>query len=795
MAVNSLDQRSRTPGFVISPMRVLDRGLRYWYLVVISVVAGITGGWLINRYTTRIFPATATLIVRENEENLAARSLYNNAILSSNRNYYNEFYIMRSLPIMQEVVEDLGLDVTFIRPGDFRSTEIFDPAFPVKFMPARHSALPYGRLLLYEPVSENEYTLSSIDKAYPELNPSRFRYSDTVQLGDRRFFIRKSDSIGTELKGRQFQVRFNNPQELAAEYSRSLNLSWSQQGAGVIDVYIQGNTPDRLVAFLNRFVARYQEYDVERKSLIAVKSIAFLDRQIDLISDSLRHYENQISALAVKGIDGTGSQMQRLSMLYGSVDDADLKIRLQERYYAYLENYLNTRADFSQVLLPASLGVSDPVLSGLVSKLAEVQFQLKLLQGQAESNANPLVQESREKIALYKKDIEEGIRSAQEIMRINRSMQADRLKEMENAVASQPGPNRELVSLNRNYKLNEGLYNLLIQKRAEAAISRASTTSDIAVLNYPKSGDAIAPVPLTNYLTGLLAGLLIPVIIFVLMEALDNKVQSKEDVELFSTVPVIGTIGHSQNAGTLAVQDNPRSYLAESFRALRSNLNYVTDSAPGKIFLVTSSISGEGKSFSSVNIATVLAFTGKKVILVGGDMRKTKLSKELGISNAKGLSTVLTGQSGLDDSVFPTRVDNLDFMPSGPVPPNPAELFLKPAMAELLKYLLKKYDYVVVDSPPIGMVSDALSLIPIVDHILFVVRQNYTPLTAITQLQTLVDQGEVKHISIVFNDIFKFGRGYGYKYGYAYDYGYGYGSKYGQGGYYDDDENKKVKGA
>jgi len=217
-----------------------------------------------------------------------------------------------------------------------------------------------------------------------------------------------------------------------------------------------------------------------------------------------------------------------LSELLSMIDDASLQTAVDGLW----ARVTNGRADLNYDLEHIRRRFSSDSTS--VAKLADAQFQLKLLQGQAESNANPLVQESREKIALYKKDIEEGIRSAQEIMRINRTMQADRLKELENAVANQPGPNRELAGLNRNYKLNEGLYNLLIQKRAEAAISRASTTSDIVILNYPKSGEAISPVPAKNYLTGVLAGLLLPVILFVLMEALDNKVQSKEDIELFS---------------------------------------------------------------------------------------------------------------------------------------------------------------------------------------------------------------------------------------------------------------------
>lgn len=289
-----------------------------------------------------------------------------------------------------------------------------------------------------------------------------------------------------------------------------------------------------------------------------------------------------------------------------------------------------------------------------------------------------------------------------------------------------------------------------------------------------------------NYSYALAVGLLFPLSIFILMEFFNNKIQSKEDIESISTIPVIGTIGHKTSDTNLAVADKPRSYLAESFRALRSNLNYFTEGKDKKVILVTSSISGEGKTFTSINIASVFAFTGKKVVLVAGDMRKYEIAKDFELSNRKGLSLYLSMQATLEEIIFKTRIENMDFIPPGPTPPNPAELYLSKHIGELFSKLLETYDYVIVDSPPVGLVSDALALIPIVDHVLFVARQNYTPMTAITQLQLMVDQGQVQNVSIVLNDISRVGMGYGYKYGYAYDYGYGY--RYGNNRYFGKDK-------
>ena len=786
MAISQLDDRSGGAGPNINPARVVERIIRYWYIIVLSLSISLVAAFLVNRYTTSIYPVSASIIIRESDENIGAKFLYNNSLINPYRNYYNEFFIMRSYPLMQQVVEDLKLDVSYYVKGDIKTKEWYIPNFPVRITPAEGNTLPYGTSLKYTLLSENEFTLEGGSEA-KAASEARYRYNDTINVAGSRMIFQKTSAFDGNWNGMDFILTFNDPYSLAQYYSRSLQLKWAEPGSAVVNLYLQGPVPEKDKDFLSKFIEHYQQYDVDKKTTIATKSIEFLDRQVTLISDSLHFYEDKIARLTLNSQNSVERSLSRMTSMGETLDQQDLQARLQDRYYSYLEEYMNSGSDFDQVLLPSSLGVTDPVLSGLVSRLVELQFDMRILKESMAKNTNPLVQESREKIELYKRDIAEGVRSAREIMKINRNLLRERLKELETGLTNQPEPDKALSNTMRNYKLNEGLYAFLVQKRAEAAISQASTTTDIIIVNNPSSGGSITPIPMKNYTFALAIGLLLPLTIFILIEFFNNKVQSKEDIEAISTVPVIGTIGHNSVTSNLAAMEKPKSYLAESFRALRSNLNYFTEGKDKKIILVTSSISGEGKSFTSINLSTVIAFTGKKVVLIGGDMRKSEITKDFEVSNRTGLSMYLSSRAEVEEIIHKTKVENLDFITPGPTPPNPAELYLSKRVSELFAKLLETYDYVIVDSPPVGLVSDALSLIPLVDHVLFVARQGYTPLTAITQMQYMVDQGKLDHVSILLNDITRMGMGYGYKYGYGYDYGYGY--RYGHNRYYGKTDN------
>jgi capsular exopolysaccharide synthesis family protein len=327
--------------------------------------------------------------------------------------------------------------------------------------------------------------------------------------------------------------------------------------------------------------------------------------------------------------------------------------------------------------------------------------------------------------------------------------------------------------------LKESLYVFLLQKRTEAGLSEASTTSDIVVVNPPMAGSPISPKVWLNYVVAGLIGLLLPIAIFVGAELLNTRIQSRDDIESYSSVPIIAGIGHNPQSNPLVIVEKPKSAMAESFRALRSNLSYFTDNKDKQIFMVTSSIPGEGKSFTTLNLASAFALAGKKTLIIGADLRKPKLYSELKLNNDRGLSQYLSSLTSLESIIQTSAIENLYFISGGAVPPNPSELLLKPAMTEMLTHLKTQFDFIILDTPPLGLVTDAFVLAPLVNHTLFVVRQDYTPRDVLQSLEEYYRTGKMSNISILFNDLRKSGLGYGYG-NYGYNYGYGYSYSYGR---------------
>jgi capsular exopolysaccharide synthesis family protein len=318
-----------------------------------------------------------------------------------------------------------------------------------------------------------------------------------------------------------------------------------------------------------------------------------------------------------------------------------------------------------------------------------------------------------------------------------------------------------------------------MQKLSEAKISKASATSDILLVDPPMRGGAISPKPVQNYLLAGVLGLAIPFIIFIVFELLNNKVQSKEDIDKMTNIPFIGGVGHNPSNTNLIVKEKSKSGVAESFRALRSNLNYFTSNKTKQVFMVSSSISGEGKTFTTINLATVFALSGKRTLIVGADMRRPKIFEDFGGSNANGLSTYLSELHEFNTVVQQTEIENLYFISGGPVPPNPSELLLKDRFDLFVRTALEKFDYVIIDTPPLALVTDAFVISKFVDHTVFVLRQNYSPKDFVRSIDEFYRLGKIKNISIMLNDIYKSGLGYGYGQGYSYSYSYGYGYGYG----------------
>ena len=773
------DTTASPSGNSIDLKRILYRALSYWYLVLISLSISLVIAYYNNRYTQPIYPVSASIIIREKEETSGAELLYKNALIDQYRNYLNEPYILRSYPLITRAVEELNFMVSFFLEGRVITTEVYK-SLPVKvdyFGASGKAGYKYSFMIL----DGNKYSLES-DK----IQLQEFEFGQKVLFDKQQLTIDKipGESLQDHLKVR-YLMTLRSPLQVAGEYVSKLNVKWAEKGAGVMNLSLVGSNPTKEIDFINSLISNYQQYDLEKKNQTADRTVAFIKSQLISISDSLRMFENQLQQFK-KSNRTTGDLNVDAQRMYGKVEALDLqKIELQVKrnYYDYLVKYIKESENLDQVILPTSLGITDPILANLISKIIDLQMEIKLFLNR-EKTVNPLVTNRLNRLQELKREVLESVESLKSTDKIKLDFLNKQISDAERQIGYLPLAQRQYITIQRNYSLLENLYVYLMQKKSEAEISKAANVSDLITVNPPMlAGGAITPKISQNYLMATLVGLAIPFLIFLLLEYMNGRVQSKEDIERFTSIPFIGGIGHKKSEYNLEVLTTPKSMIAESFRALRSNLNYFIGKKEKAVFLITSSISGEGKTFTAINLASVFSLSGKKTLIIGADMRKPKLFKDFDASNEVGLSSYLAGIAEFEDVVQKTKFKDLDLISGGPVPPNPSELLLQKRMDEFMLKARANYDYVIIDTPPLAIITDAFPLTDFVDHTIFLVRQNYTPKELLKTVQDYFASGKLKNISIVFNDVYRSGPGYGYGHGYGYSYnGYGYAYGYGKKG-------------
>lgn len=782
-------QKSNPFGIHISPTRILSNMLRYWYVIVLSVFIALGIAWAVNRYTKKLFPVKAQIMIKESQEVSGAEILYSNALVDQYRNYYNELYFLESYPVMEQVIKELKLYISFIREGNIKDSEVYGslPA-NIEILSDRITDCSF----IFNIVNSNGFTLTSYtDNVTIEGTDSRqYQFGDTVRCNRLNFVIHSPDEDLDKHLDREYLLSFRNPERIAGQYINRLNVAWTAQGSSMIDLAINGYTPEKEVDFLSKLIEVYQQRDLERKNQTFQRSIEFIRDQMGNIADSLKVIEAQMMAFKSENyITDLSAESQRLFELLEEAQRSRTEILVRENYYKYLEEYVKQNENLDQVILPATLGIGEGILSGLVQKMLELQLQAKSINRDLKSE-NPFQGTIESQIKDIRTNILESMKGFRQADSFRLEETNRNIQDIERQLRSLPSTETELISIKRNYSLLEGIYIFLLQKLAEARISEAGAVSDIQEVNPPRaSGTPIKPKPVQNYTIALLLGLFIPSSAFALKEFFNNKVQSKDDITRVTEIPFLGAVGHNYLSTNLVVNEKPRSSMAEAFRSLRSNLSYFVDREEDcKTFMVTSSVSGEGKTFTSINLGTVFAISGKKTLLLGADLRKPRIFDDFKITNDQGLSNYLSGQKMFKDVLQNTFIDNLDVISAGPVPPNPSELMLRSEMDQFFKEAKEKYEVIIVDTPPLDIVTDAFSLSKYCDHTMFIVRQSFTPLATVQKLMDITNK--VPSLSIVLNDIRNTRAGYGLGYGYHYGYGYG---KYGQGsyGYYGGRKKKK----
>jgi capsular exopolysaccharide synthesis family protein len=766
-------QNSNQSIFTVDLRRIVFKSLSQWYLYLVFILIGLVWAFVTNRYATRTYPISASILFfAKDETSSGAELLYRNALLNTKRNYLNDPYLMKSNLIVKRVVEELSFNVQVILDGDIASSELYE-------LPFRITCPAYDQSGAYEftVISEKKFKMDFVNKIENISNSREFEFNSKFTYDGKEFLVSTQDqSQLLAYKGKLLRVLVIASNSIAESYSDQLLLRWAEEGSGVMNISVFGSTPQKEIDFINGVIKSYQRYDLDNKNRTADRTVEFIKSQLQIISDSLKQFEIQLERFKQdKHTNGDfNSDAQRMFTRAEGFETQKATLLLRNSYYNYLKDYLEKEEDLNQVILPSSLELNDPILSGLLGKIMDIQLDTKLfLDKNNKGKGNPLIENKLGRITTLKKEITESMNNQRNLDKIKIDYLTAQVKAIDKLFEAIPFNQRKLISITRKYTLYETLYLFLLQKKAEGEISRSGNASDLIVINPPRvTGGSITPSVFQNYLIGMVFGFLIPLAFIFGSEILNNKVQELSDVGRFTSIPLIGGIGHKKDVGNLQVLANPRSAIAESFRALRSNLSYfVGGQQKSAVFLITSSISGEGKTFTSINLASVLSLSGKKTLLVGADLRRPKLAAEFNLSGAIGLSSFLAGIATFNDVIQHTTYDNLDIIAGGPVPPNPSELLLSDTFRFFIENAREAYDYIVIDTAPMSLVTDSYSLFQYADHVIFLVRQKVTPKALLRQIDEYYTSKKVSKISILFNDVFS-GLGSEFSDGYSYTYGY-----------------------
>ena len=790
---------------------IISKVFEYWYLFAISLLICVFAAYLYNKVSVPIYRVkTTVLIKKDTKPNIGGGSsedLINGfGLFSSQKNIENEIGILQSYALTRKAIEKLNLKVSYFDNTLFYSREMYaNQPFKVVFdtnQPQLISVPFHIRILSRNTfvLEANEkkcdiysYSTNKVFSKLPNLRINKeYKFGDIVQgIGYCFKVVLDNQNFNELCLDSKYSFSFNDIDNLAVSYMNLFTIAAINKQADIIQIYADGSNVDKLISILNKLTDEYIYQNLQEKNQIAVNTINFIDEQLSEISDSLRQTEDKLQTFrTTNNVMDVDVQAKSGLDLLQDLDGEKAILLVKSKYNDYLKDYLFKSKSLTDIVAPSSLGIEDPMINNLVLELSKLSVSRNSMLVGAKT-INPAITSIDAQINSVKSILIENINNSIKTNNIALTSLNTRISSIETEINKLPKTERQLVRIQRNFKINDAIYTFLLQKRSEAAIAKASNLPDNRVIDYARleSLTPISPKKGMAMMIGILLGLLLPSLYIFLRSFLLNRVESRSEIEKITGIPIIGNIPHTDSKSKTIVYDNPKSVIAESFRGLRTNIQFLSIEKLQKVIAVTSSIPGEGKTFVSSNLATTIAFSGKRVVVIGMDMRKPRIHENFDLNNSTGLSTYLIGNSAIEDIIFHSRIENLDLIPAGPIPPNPAELIETKKMLQMIQELSEQYDHVILDTPPLTLVADALLISRFCDSVLYVVRMKYTNKAALAQISDIYSTRKIENLGIVVNDIKSKGIGYGYGYGYGYEYGYGYG--YGE--YVEGTEDKEFK--
>lgn len=764
-------------------LQIIERYLPFWPLFVITTALSLAVTFVYLRSQIKIYVATAKVLLKDpNKGSGDSKILDALNIFGDKKIVENEIVVLKSTNLMQEVARSLDLYATVYNEGKVRIEELYKENSPVYF----RTSDPENIL-----ASPKYYFTIDWNRNVVNIDNRVARFNDSILLNNTVYKVEINPTYRKDLKGKNYFVQFNTIPGAASNIIGSLRVNAISSQSTVLDVRLETPVPQKGMDILTKLFDVYNINGITDKNQTAARTLAFIDNRLGFVTNQLDSVERNVENYKRQNqVIDLSAQAQVYLDRVKDYDKSRSEIDIQLDVLNDVSGYVNSKGKKSGTV--PSLGLlNDPTLATLLSRLYDAEFQL-VKQRSISGEQSDAVLLAKDQVSKIQGDIRENIGNIRKSLLSARSNISSTISSSTNMLSQIPQKERGLLDVTRQQAIKSNIVAFLLQKREETALNSASTIADLRVIEKADSFGPIKPIAKNYYLAGLIIGVVLALFIILVREQFNRKVLFTSEIEEKTKVPVVGEIIQVASKTPIVIQEGKRTIIAEQFRSLRTNLSFMAMSEDAKTTLITSNISGEGKSFVSINLAISYTLTDKKVALLELDLRKPRLSNLLNVTRDPGISNYLVGKIPIEGIIKETAIKNLFVISAGAIPPNPSELILSNKFKEMIEELKSRFDYLIIDSAPIGPVSDSLLLKDYADTTVFVVRHNATPKMYLRLIDNLFKEKKFKNMCIVFNGLKRRGIGGNYGYG-SYGYGnYGFGYGYGEGGqgYYVKEEKK-----
>lgn len=765
-----------------SIMEVFMRYIRYWKWFLASISVLFVLSFLYIRYTTPIYKVTSSIILKDAkskklESGLGTLDGLGLGLMGAVSNVENEMYIMESRSLVRSVINRLNLHTSYIVEGRIKETDLYtkspvivdmdqDTLDSLKESIAFTLHIKNNQIEVYGRIKDLSGNVNTnIDTIFSYL-PALLR----TPIGNISFTQRHGSPLVSE---KPINVIIQHPDAVIKEYRENLTIQPASKIASVLDLSIKTAYPDKGKDFLNTLVDVYNNETIEDNKMEVLNTQKFINERILIINSELSEAEKDVEEYKrSQGLTDIQTDLQRNVQMGSQYEKQLVQVETQLSIVRSLNDYVNDPQNKNKTI-PTNVGVEDPTLAATTSEYNRLLLERERL-SQSMTADNPAMKKLEEQIAGLRQNINSSVSSVQKGLAIQRRDARNQAGLYDGKIGVLPRQEREFMELSREQQIKAGLFLMLLQKREENALALAATANSAKVLDEATLEDKVFPRTAIILLAALLLGLLIPAGLVYLLDILQYKIRTRADVDRVSKVPVLGEIPKYGEDGNVAVKEGETREIDEAFRMARTNL-MLTLGSDNKVVIFTSTVSGEGKSFVALNTAISTALLDKKVLLIGMDLRIPRLKEYLNLKTHNGLTNYLSGfEKDIDSLIVPSGIHpSLDVLPSGPVPPNPAELLSRSTLDKAIAKLREEYDYIFIDSAPSSQVTDTLIINRVSDTTVYVCRADYSSKGNLRFANELMAKGKLNNMLLVINDVTDFHRGYGYGYGSGYGYGYG----------------------